>query len=163
MSFQNKHKTSFLDSIPKTSIDLPTDRLALKCKFNLSYFCHDQDKASNFSDLSNEQLIKFNDKLVHYSKENLIYWTKLGIGNGKKRKHVLEVYPSFPVRSDFKHPRHVPHQACWARFRLEGDARLIGFLVPETYKNLEQNKSNYKFCCNTFYVVFLDLEHNFYK
>ena len=49
----------------------------------------------------------------------------------------------------------LPHQAIWSRFRLEGDSRLIGFVLPDEYKDSEQNKSGFRFDTNTFYVVFL--------
>jgi hypothetical protein len=162
MGFNNTNKSSFLNSIPKASIELDTDRIAIKCKFNFSYFTCDQDKASDFSDITNLQLVRLQEKLVNYSKESLEHWQKMGIGNGKKRQHVLEVYGGFPKKSAFTHPIHIPHQALWARFRLEGDARLVGFVIPEEYSNQKQNNNKFLFCCNTFYIVFLDCEHNFY-
>lgn len=41
--------------------------------------------------------------------------------------------------------------------------RLVGFLVPaeHSFKKDEHNKFCYD--CNTFYVVFVDLSHRFYK
>ena len=36
--FGNSNKISFLNDIPKASIELKTDELAKKCKFNFAYF-----------------------------------------------------------------------------------------------------------------------------
>lgn len=77
---------------------------------------------------------------------------KIGSGN-----HVLEVYGAFPRRSEFKHPHHVPSDVDWARFHLDGKKRLIGFTIPKDLCSIHQ-----RFDGNTFYVVFLDLEHKFY-
>jgi len=45
----------------------------------------------------------------------------------------------------------------WGRWRLEGDMRLIGFIIePETCTRLHIPS-------NVFYIVFLDKDHRFYK
>ena len=69
---------------------------------------------------------------------------------------VLEIYDRFPIRSDFYHPKSVPFDVEWARFRLEGDMRLIGFVIPNQIA-LEKGLPN-----NVFYIVFLDKDHRFY-
>lgn len=161
MSFKNHRKQSFLDRFPTASLDSSDDKIASLCKFNFSYFTHDQPAGQNFSDWTEVQLHKLLDKLVNYSKKSLVQWEKETIGQGKN--HVLEVYGSFPKKSDFTQPKHIPHQAKWARFRLEGSVRLIGFVIPDDFNKKEQNKSSYNFCSNTFYIVFLDKDHNFYK
>ena len=61
----------------------------------------------------------------------------------------------------FKPPTYVPHQARWARFRLEYDIRLAGFVIPGEYNGKEHNGTKMRFDCNTFYVVFLDRDHKF--
>ncbi len=161
MSFQNSRKEKFLESIPTACIENKKDRLASKCKFNFSYFCKDQKAGQNFSDWTNKQLIKLLEKLVIYTCEPLNHWAKMPVG--KKSGHVLEVYGAFPKKSDFTFPKNVPHQAKWARFRLESSVRLVGFIIPEDFNRVEQNGSGYYFCSNTFYVVFLDKNHVFYK
>jgi len=163
MSFGNNRKTSFLNSIPITSLDDDKNNLAKRCKFNFSYFDNSQISGQDFKDWNHVQLIKLLNKLCDYNKETLDFWSKQPIGSGKKRGQVLAVYREFPNNSDFKHPKHVPHQALWARFRLESDSRLIGFVVPEEYNNKEHNGTGFYFCTNTFYVVFLDEKHKFYK
>lgn len=75
-------------------------------------------------------------------------------------------YGDFPKKSDFKHPNYVPHDVRWARFRMDGAFRLVGFLVPkELHNKCKKDKENeeYLFDRNTFYVVFLDKDHRFYK
>lgn len=157
----NARKDSFLASIPQSSILLPTCTLAKRCKFNFHYFDNSQDAGQDFSDWTHENIVELLKKLKNYSEKSLSEWQYTRIGYGKQ--NVLEVYGKFPVRSDFKAPKNVPHQASWARFRLEGDMRLIGFVIPEDFNHQEQNGSGYLFDSNTFYVTFLDENHNFYK
>lgn len=93
-----------------------------------------------------------------------MYWNNERVGKGNLK--VLEYYQTFPKNSDFKHPPYIPHDACWARFRLGSRVRLIGFVIPETVSGqiyLDEKKREYKFDGNTFYVVFLDKNHVFYK
>lgn len=161
MSYGNSRKSSFLSKFPTASLDGNSDRLAKKCKFNFSYFVRDQEAGQDFKDWTNDQLLKLLEKLVNYSSEPLIHWEREKIGKGKG--HVLEVYGTFPKNSDFTPPKHIPHQAQWARFRMENSTRLIGFTIPDEYNRKEQNLSGYYFCTNTFYVVFLDKHHKFYK
>lgn len=75
---------------------------------------------------------------------------------------MLAIYGDFPKKSDFKHPKHVPHQVKWARFRLESADRLVGFIVPYSYDGKTHSTTNFKFDYNTFYVVFLDENHRFW-
>ncbi|MDZ5455911.1 hypothetical protein SM757_04945 [Azohydromonas lata] len=77
--------------------------------------------------------------------------------------NVLSIYGAFPQNSEFTHPRHVPHQAQWGRFRLDRASRLVGFVVPKEYELREKTSEGFYFDCNTFYVVFLDGTHSFYK
>lgn len=161
MSFANNKKSKFLSSFPIASIDSKSDTLAQRCKFNFSYFCHDQSAGQHFSDWNKDQLVKLLDKLASYSQQTLKHWSHAKIGKGKN--HVLEIYYDFPKNSEFSHPKHIPHQAQWARFRMESSVRLIGFTIPESYGQKEQGSSKHFFCCNTFYVVFLDKNHVFYK
>jgi hypothetical protein len=161
MSFRNRAKSSFLDKFPTSSLDNSTDEIAKKCKINFSYFCKSQDAGQDFKDWTNDQLIKLLDKMVQYTAKPLIHWEREPVGKGKG--HVLEIYSNFPKKSDFIYPKHVPHQALWGRFRLESSVRLIGFTIPEGLNRSEQHTSGYYFCSNTFYVVFLDKNHVFYK
>lgn len=76
------------------------------------------------------------------------------VGSGSLK--VLEVYGSFPRRSDYIHLKHIPVDVNWARFRLESDMRPIGFLVPPNTDGVSPAVAN------TFYVTFLDQYHRFY-
>lgn len=160
--FENRKKVSFLESIPQTSIDSNEDRLTLKCKFNFAYFNNAQEAGQHFSDWTGEELSKLLDKLKDFSRETLQHWTRQPIGSGRYRSNVLEVYDSFPTNSDFVHPKDVPHQAKWARFRLEQSVRLIGFVIPDEYHDKAHEGTGIRFDRNTFYIVFLDKNHRFY-
>ncbi len=154
----NRRTKAFLNSVPTASIELESDSLATKCKFNFAYFINDK-AGQDFKDWTHKQLYELFDKLKEYSKFPLSHWKQKKLG----KYSLFTVYDKFPTNTDFTLPKSVPHQACWARFRLEGDSRLIGFVLPSEFKNEEQNKSGYLFDINTFYVVFLDEEHKFYK
>jgi hypothetical protein len=162
MSFNNSRQKNFLNSFPDVSFDSDTCNHASRSKFNFSYFDWSQDAGQDFCSWTRENLHKLFHKLVDYGKHPLSYWLSQRVGRGGRK--ILEVYGGFPSRSDFQHPRHIPKNVQWARFRLEGDMRLIGFLVPPDLEGkLSQSNSNYSFCRNTFYVVFLDERHCFYK
>jgi len=59
----------------------------------------------------------------------------------------IVIYGSFPDnKSDFYHPKHVPEDAQWGRVHIDGTHILAGHFVD-----------------STFYIVFLDNNHAFYK
>lgn len=161
-------KTSFLNSIPQETLEM--SNIASRCKFNFSYLDISQQHGKSLIDWNeksgNSLLVKLNEKLKHYSKEPLEYWKNEPVGKGKKggdgaRQHVLEIYGDFPDNSAFIHPRHVPLGVNWGRFRLESDARLAGFVIPDNLAE-KVDCNGCKFDINTFYVVFLDEHHKFY-
>jgi hypothetical protein len=156
----NNRKEAFLKSIPVESIESDDDKLTLKCKFNFAYMDFSQVAGQSFNDWDHNQLSQLLNKLHYYSKESLGHWANKRIG--AKSNNVLEIYSTFPKKSDFKHPKHVPHQALWARFRLESSVRLVGFVIPQKYSQQKHPKTNIQFDCNVFYVVFLDANHRFY-
>lgn len=160
MSFKNKRTDSFLASISTSSIESMDDDLSTRCKFNFSYLDFSQSAGQSLDDWSPGLLLKLNKKLIEYSKKPLNYWSNQRVGAGGLK--VFEIYGNFPKRSDFTHPKYVPHQACWARFRLEQKVRLIGFIVPENYNEIRHVVNGALFDCNTFYIVFLDRDHRFY-
>lgn len=159
-AFYNSKKDKFLASIPRASIELESDNLTIKCKFNFAYFTK-QAAGQSFEEWDRLQLTKFLDKLKDYSQQPLVHWMNQRIGS--KNGRVLSLYDEFPKHSEFTHPDHVPHQARWGRFRLESAARLIGFVLPGTFADKAHPKTGVRFDCNTFYVVFLDANHKFYK
>lgn len=60
----------------------------------------------------------------------------------------FKIYGGFPPsdKTIFKHPKHVPADAKWTSMHVSGKRCLIGHLVK-----------------NTFFLVFLDKEHEFWK
>lgn len=162
---RSERKESFLSTIPKDS--LSTSDILTRSKFNFSYFDRNppgQDFIDWNTSAGDSKIVKLMGKLKEFSRQPLRYWENQKIGKGKsggrgKRQSCLEVYKNFPINSDFTHPAHVPEDVWWARFRLDNDTRLIGFVIPtsiECDKDIDYDR-------NTFYVVFLDEMHKFYK
>lgn len=157
--FSNSKKTSFLDSIPTLSLESDDNDLTSKCKFNFGYFDLQEGISQDFKEWSHDELIKLLDKLKNYSKSSLEYWKNERVG----KYPVFVVYEQFPTNTDFVQPKHIPHQALWARFHLENKVRVIGFVLPDEYKDKVHQKTAHRFDTNTFYILYLDKEHRFYK
>lgn len=156
--WQSERKDNFLRSIKTASIEEPDDELSKKCKFNFSYFSHGKDFGQDFPDWGSEKINSLLRKLVEFSKKSLTEWQAEKAGSG----HVLEIYGSFPKKSNFKNPQFIPHQVLWGRFRVDKTTRIAGFTIPKEYDGREHSTTKHKFCSNTFYVVFLDANHDFY-
>lgn len=154
---QNKKRVSKLDELKKTtSLNNNTDELTKRCKFNFYYFnkhCAGQD----FSEWEHSNLVKLLECLKEFSAYSLNYWKSQGCST-------YTVYDFFPIeaKTDFKEPINVPVEARWARFKLNGKIRLIGFTVPESYDDKEHSKTKKRWDANTFYIVFLDQNHRFW-
>lgn len=162
--FKNKKRESFLADFPLPDIDSKDDKLTIRCKFNFHYMDFTQKAGQKFSDWKQKQLADMLDKLKNYSEQPLIHWEKQRAGSGDGK--VLVIYGKFPSQSktDFKLPKKiVPHQAQWGRFRLGANTRLIGFVIPDEYNGKIHPETNVRFDCNTFYAVFLDKGHKFWK
>ncbi|PCK03406.1 MAG: hypothetical protein COA42_21000 [Alteromonadaceae bacterium] len=164
--FANPRKDRFLKTRPRSSVE--TSDIAARCKFNLSFFDASQEAGQDFADWNNVEglhsLATLMEKIKEYTKEPLSYWRNNRSGSGGLK--ILSYYDSFPKDSDFIHPAHVPHDAIWARFRLGNKVRLIGFVVPEVLVSEDAAKRKAEqigLDANTFYVVFLDKDHRFYK
>jgi hypothetical protein len=155
--YKNSKKESFLESIPIISLDNDLDELTIRCKFNFSYF--DASQGQDFSDWDANELLKLLNKLKEYSKQSLQYWEAQRAG----KYSIFVKYEAFPSNSNFYHPKHIPHQIIWARFHLENKPRLIGFVVPAEYEDTIHKITGKRFDSNTFYIVFLDRDHEFYK
>ncbi|MFB5948387.1 hypothetical protein [Klebsiella pasteurii] len=156
--FNNGKKGSFLNALPVISLD--SGDIATKSKFNFCYFDGTQAVGQDFCDWSHEELIKLLGKMKHYSASPLEYWRHERTGGGGLK--IFEIYGAFPKQSGFTHPKHVPHDVSWARFRMENLVRLIGFVVPRGFKSRDDVVLKEPFDANTFYVVFLDRNHQFY-
>lgn len=73
--------------------------------------------------------------------------SQLTMVDAKQQGHITE-YKKFPPISDFKHPPHVAPDVSWAVIKnIKGQkGRVAGHIID-----------------NVFYIVFLDLEHKFWK
>lgn len=151
MSRENSRKRARLESFPKDSIETAYEEIKGLLSFNFKYL--DPNQGERFSDLKAQQLSKIIDKLKWYSNNTRQHWEQETDG----KSSILAVYDSFPRNSDFHHPRHVPVDVSWARFRMEGDQRLVGFFVKSN------GTGGHALNTNIFYVVFLDCYHRFYK
>lgn len=152
MKHNNSRKEKKLANFPKESIETSYKTIKGLLSFNFKFL--DNTQGQKFSDLSIEQFSKIIEKLKWYSNENRAHWEAESIGHAVGK--VLAVYENFPSRSEFFHPKHVPAGVKWARFRLEGDQRLIGFVIDKN------DIENFGLQPDVFYVVFLDLHHKFY-
>ena len=156
----NSRKASFLESIPQISLNVRENNLAERCKFNFSYFVNGDNAGQDFNDWTKEELVKLMNKLKDYSQFPLNHWKTQKVGNYP----VFVNYGSvFPTNTDFTEPTHIPIEVEWCRIHLENKPRLIGFVVPDSYHDKIQEGNTFRFDKNTFYVVFLDKEHKFYK
>lgn len=76
-----------------------------------------------------------NDTLAHYCKESI----------RAKQGDNFKEYGEFPSKSGFVHPKHVDKDVNWSVLHITAKAVLGGFISG-----------------NTFFVVFLDKEHQFW-
>lgn len=126
-------------------------------KFNFRYLDTSQKAGQDFKDwLKDGYLLKLCERLVELSKKKLVDWKQAKKTN---KSSEFSTYESFPLKSEFKKPLHIPEFAKWARFTIQGKVRIIGFIIPNTdeLKNIVPSLD-----FNTFYVVFLDKSHKFY-
>lgn len=105
-------------------------------KFTISFQYLDRNQGQTFEEWEKEGLL-FNmlNTLRDYCQKTM---------QENKGKNFKE-YGSFPPKTDFKHPKHVPKDASWASLHLAGRPCLGGHI----YENI-------------FYVVFLDKNHRFW-
>ena len=158
LKHKNQKKDDILNNLPELNIITELPKIKELLSFNFKYFDGTQNSGQKFGDLTQEQLLKFFEKLKNFSSASKLHWIKQEHGHSKKGTHTtLEIYDDFPEESLFKYPKHVPAGVKWARFRLEGDMRLAGFFIDEN--DAEGDNS----LCNIFYVVFFDSNHGFYK
>lgn len=150
--YGNSRTDSFVKSIPEKSLESEGEQLSGRCKFNFHYFQCDPP-GQGWGEWSHGELVKLLSKLQFYSESPLSYW---------ENTKVLSIYDRFPVKSDFSHPKAIPHDVRWGRFRLEQKVRLVGFVVPSVLNGCAHTSTKQSFCSNTFYVVFLDRDHRFY-
>lgn len=156
--FSNKAATDFIATLSVTSLD--ASKIESRTKFNFSYLDLNQPNDLDVK-LTKPFLSDLLGKLKHFSAKPLAHWeiTPVGRSDG----NYLENYKAYPKRSAFTKPPSVPHDVEWARFRIDRSIRLAGFVVPHSLNNKFNKDERYRYCSNTFYVVFIDLEHGFYQ
>lgn len=116
--FENTNTIKFLKSFEGLeSLDSQECNLALRCKFNFSYFDKNQENSGKITDWTLDNISDFFDKLIDYSTKSLAQLQQIGIG--KNRQSLLSLYDSYPNHSKFLKPKNIPHQARWGRFRLD--------------------------------------------
>lgn len=157
--FDSARKARFLAQIPTASLENLDCPLTKRCKFNFAYF-EKQPASQDFNEWSSADILRLIDKLKEFNRESLLYWMNQSVG---KSGTVLAIYGGFPSGSDMTHPKHIPHEVQWGRFRLDWSSRLCGFIVPRSLNGLEHPGTKLSYDANTFYVVFLDKDHKFYK
>jgi hypothetical protein len=158
-NFGNSKKAAYLASIPEVGLEAKDDTLTLRCKFNFSYLCKQDGAGQTFGELCEVELVDLLQKVSDFGRQSLLHWQKQKHGGGS----TLAIYKNFPANSDFTHPKHVPNNVHWGRFRISGEVRLAGFVVPPELDGKPHEKTGILFDCNTFYVVFIDHNHCFYK
>lgn len=155
----NSKRELFLGEVnSRVSLDSDDNDHTLRCKFNFSYFCV-QPAGQDFSGWTKDQLAKLLESLRDFSRLPLNHWRSAPVKGGMP---ILSIYSNFPNKTKFECPPHIPHQAQWGRFRLGSAVRLVGFVVPDAYRTQVHQRTGELFDCNTFYVVFLDANHQFY-
>lgn len=160
--YQNSHTNQFINGYPEKIVE--TTEIASLLKFNFKFLDVNQKDAGfvGLEDLDDKNRLMLWEKVKSFSTESRYAWESKATGRGEHP--LLEVYGNIPKNSKAVHPKHVPSDILWARFRLEGRFRLIGFFIPDSMdkKLYKANGREYLFDRNTFYAVFLDPEHNFY-
>ena len=111
--------------------------------FSFKFFFHSQSSGQSFEDWEKDKILAdLNNKLKNFSSKTV---------EELKADGTLEIYGRYPKGSRFSCPAVLSGtDALWGRLRLTGRRRLIGFLSPD-----EQTPQK------TFYVVFLDKNHEF--
>ena len=155
---QNKKATDFISFLPAESIEDADNKLTEKCKFNFHYLS-ENPPATTISEYGSDLLKKLKD----FSQHSLSHWEKVR-HSGSDNGFYLRYYDSFPAehKTEYAYPKHVPADVRWGRFVLSGKQRLVGFVVPEEKHDQCHSQTGFRFDKNTFYCVFIDLEHKFW-
>lgn len=155
--FKNKKAAEFIKRMPKDSVE--GSGLVKRLKFNLHYLDLNQPIGLR-DELSADFLTQLLEKLKNFSEQDLSHWVTMPAGRGNG--NMYQIYDKFPKNSEFNHPASVPHDAVWGRFRVDRTIRLAGFTIPSILNHKLCSQEKFRFCTNTFYVVFIDLHHKFY-
>jgi hypothetical protein len=82
-------------------------------------------------------------KILDVMMEKLRDYSRMTIPEAQQAR--LTIYGTFPAESKFKPPAFIPPDAHWASLHIQGKECMAGHLID-----------------NTFYMVFLDREHEFW-
>ena len=141
MSKVNKRKENYIARIDHLDQFYASNQGLVS--FSFKYFQYNDGEGQSFEEWEKDRILSdLNNKLKFFS--------------GKTKKSLLVdqtlvIYGVFPTNTKFKEPKYlVEYPILWARLRLTGRRRLIGFFVNNGV--LE----------DIFYIVFLDKNHEFY-
>lgn len=169
-NFANQKRDSKLVSIEtETSLNHDKNDLTIRSKINFSFLDISQEHGSDFTGLDKETLCTLLNHIKEHGKKSLENLSREGMGRGtgkdKKRGNIFQLYGDFPPRDKtcFREPSYIPIEAQWGRIRFGSKHRLIGFVVPASLHGTKHRITNELFDKNTFYVVFIDLNHKFYS
>ena len=108
-------------------------------KILFSFKDFDRSQGQSYFDWESDQLLSaMVEKFGHLCEMNM---------EEAKRQNLITEYGDFPLKSDFKHPKHIVGDVKWAVIKnVKGQkGRVAGHIIE-----------------NIFYVVFLDKNHRFY-
>ena len=137
----NKTKARYIESLSDKATLLKD--CTKNIVFNFKFFYSSKSSGQTFEEWEKDKILAdLNNKLKNFSSKTV---------DELKADGTLEIYGSYPKGSRFACPAVLSGtEAVWCRLRLTGRRRLIGFFSPDEVK---QGK--------TFYVVFLDKNHDF--
>ena len=149
MPKSNDTKKRYLKSVGQRNAFI--HQLSDRISFSFSFFQSGKGSGQSFEDWEKDNYLSdLNNKLKVFSDKNK---------QELLQSRILELYDGYPKGSRFTQPLALPNQNVkWARFRLTGARRLIGFFVPPVLGKDEARDDDYK---NVFYIVFLDKNHEF--
>lgn len=151
--FNNQTVKQYLNSLPQEE---DFSKATAVITVSMKYFDKSQLAGQDFKDWTDKERLDLLNKLKEYTGNTKQFWLNQRCGAGGLK--ILAVYDSFPVNTDFKWPAFIPKDGIkWARFRLDQKIRIVGFFVNEKTAKI------YSLSTDTFYLVFLDREHKFYK
>ena len=160
----NSAKSKFFDDFKSKSDECNIEEydVAKRCSFNFSFFDESQKCGKTWKNVGDANVVNINEKIKNFSRESLVHWKSESVKSGRS---IYEEYDEYPTNNDFEYPKNVPKGVIWGRFRISAKMRLVGFTIP---KNLHGNivsvsNRDYVYSTNTFYIVFLDTKHVFYK
>lgn len=148
---KNKTKTEYLQSIENKNEFVK--RLSNNITFNLKYFQSGDGVGQSFKDWEQDQILAdLNEKLKVFSEKKKLELIQ---------ERTLEIFRNYPKDSLFTRPKALQNvDIKWARLRLAGARRVIGFFISEEVINASESDES-KALKDIFYIVFLDKNHEF--